>query len=191
MHFVYDDASNLTETTDAKGQRITYTYDGANRIRTENTTTASSAPAAGVSSRVRRADQFRRVPLRRPSQPPARRQHHCHRAKRKGALAWVEDLSGEEHTSYDARGRVEWVVKRIPDPQFRFRTSDSTVTISSATRPALPTIRSTASRISPIPTTTTPLRIQRPQPPPAHSGRAERQHHCQHCLPALGAIGAD
>jgi hypothetical protein len=34
----------------------------------------------------------------------------------KGALAWVEDLSGEEHTSYDARGRVDWVAKRIPDP---------------------------------------------------------------------------
>ena len=34
----------------------------------------------------------------------------------KGFLAWVEDLSGEEHTSYDARSRVAWVVKRIPDP---------------------------------------------------------------------------
>lgn len=34
----------------------------------------------------------------------------------KGVLAWVEDLSGEEHTSYDARGRVDWVAKRIPDP---------------------------------------------------------------------------
>lgn len=34
----------------------------------------------------------------------------------KGMLAWVEDLSGEEHTSYDARGRVENVIKRLPDP---------------------------------------------------------------------------
>jgi RHS repeat-associated protein len=31
----------------------------------------------------------------------------------KGYLAWIEDESGEEHTSYDERGRVEWVVKRI------------------------------------------------------------------------------
>ncbi|MCZ7639101.1 MAG: hypothetical protein M5U12_25450 [Verrucomicrobia bacterium] len=28
----------------------------------------------------------------------------------------MEDLSGEEHTSYDERGRVEAVIKRIPDP---------------------------------------------------------------------------
>ncbi|HVR37047.1 MAG TPA: hypothetical protein VMS21_14480, partial [Methylomirabilota bacterium] len=36
----------------------------------------------------------------------------------RGMLTAVWDLSGEEHTSYDARGRVEWVVKRIPDPVF-------------------------------------------------------------------------
>src|SRR5205823_8905852 len=33
-----------------------------------------------------------------------------------GQVAWVEDQSGEEHMSYDARGRVEWRVKRIHDP---------------------------------------------------------------------------
>ncbi len=32
-----------------------------------------------------------------------------------GKLAWVKDQSGEEHTSYDARGRVVWTVKRIKD----------------------------------------------------------------------------
>jgi len=31
----------------------------------------------------------------------------------RGFLSWVEDASGEEHNSYDVRGRVEWVVKRI------------------------------------------------------------------------------
>jgi hypothetical protein len=31
-------------------------------------------------------------------------------------LAWIEDTSGREHTSFDARGRVEWTVKQIPDP---------------------------------------------------------------------------
>ena len=34
----------------------------------------------------------------------------------KGTLAYVWDLSGEEHTSHDARGRIGWTVKRIPDP---------------------------------------------------------------------------
>ncbi|MCP4104362.1 MAG: hypothetical protein GY749_02320, partial [Desulfobacteraceae bacterium] len=31
----------------------------------------------------------------------------------RGFLSWVKDQSGEEHNSYDERGRVEWVVKRI------------------------------------------------------------------------------
>lgn len=36
----------------------------------------------------------------------------------KGRLAWIKDLSGEEHRSYDARGRSVWKIKRIkrPDP---------------------------------------------------------------------------
>ena len=34
-----------------------------------------------------------------------------------GFLTYSVDLAGEEHTSYDERGRVEWVVKRIPDPR--------------------------------------------------------------------------
>jgi len=34
-----------------------------------------------------------------------------------GHLSWVKDLSGEEHNSYDERGRVNWVIKRIDDGQ--------------------------------------------------------------------------
>src|SRR5260370_13523406 len=33
-------------------------------------------------------------------------------------LSYVQDYTGEEHTSYDPLGRVIYVVKRIPDPQF-------------------------------------------------------------------------
>ena len=33
-----------------------------------------------------------------------------------GRLAWVEDTSGEEHLSYDERGRVRWTVKRLKNP---------------------------------------------------------------------------
>jgi len=32
--------------------------------------------------------------------------------------AQVADLSGNEHTSDDARSRVEWVAKRLPDRLF-------------------------------------------------------------------------
>ena len=35
----------------------------------------------------------------------------------RGMLAVIEDTTGEEHTSFDARGRVEWTVKRILDPE--------------------------------------------------------------------------
>jgi hypothetical protein len=35
----------------------------------------------------------------------------------RGYLAYVDDLSGEEHVSYDARGRIVWAVKRVPDPE--------------------------------------------------------------------------
>ncbi|MFM7804880.1 MAG: hypothetical protein ACKPGK_10355 [Verrucomicrobiota bacterium] len=33
-------------------------------------------------------------------------------------LAQVANLSGNEHTRDDARGRVEWVVRRLPDRVF-------------------------------------------------------------------------
>ncbi len=117
MHFVYDDASNLTETTDAKAQRITYAYDGANRIRTETyhdglplpSWRSSRGDEALTNSVIYHYDTpVANLPQGDNTLATARNM--------KGALAWVEDLSGEEHTSYDSRGRVEWVAKRIPDP---------------------------------------------------------------------------
>ena len=35
----------------------------------------------------------------------------------------MEDLSGEEHTSYDARGRIAYTIKRLPDLQFLYATN--------------------------------------------------------------------
>ena len=118
MHLLYDDASNLVETTDAKGQRITYTFDGANRILTEKYHDGQPAPAwrnsrgdeALTNSVVYHYDES--LPnLPQGDNTVATAQNV------KGALAWVEDLSGEEHSSYDQRGRVEWMVKRIPNSQ--------------------------------------------------------------------------
>lgn len=117
MHWFYDEASNLKETVDAKSQRITYTYDGANRIRTEKYHNGQPPPpwrGAGegaTSSVVYHYD----VPF--PDLPQGDNTTAT-ASNTKGALAWVEDLSGEEHTSYDSRGRVKWLVKRIPDLQF-------------------------------------------------------------------------
>jgi RHS repeat-associated protein len=124
MRFFYDEASNLTETLDAKGQRITYTYDGANRILTEDyhdeglpfSANFAFDPGAPVTP-ANRPDvaYFYDRPVADLDQgdttvATARNTY--------GALTTVWDLSGEEHTSYDPRGRGEYVVKRVPDPQF-------------------------------------------------------------------------
>jgi YD repeat-containing protein len=107
----YDAASNLVEFVDAKGQRITYSYDGANRILTEdyhdeNSTEHSYGRSPDV---IFHYDE----PAGMVDQGDGTR---ATARNTKGLLAWVEDTSGEEHTSFDARGRVEWTVKRIPDP---------------------------------------------------------------------------
>lgn len=115
MNWIYDDASNLKESTDAKGQRITYTYDGANRIRTEKYHDGRPQPlwrstGEGLANSVvyHYDEPFPNLPQGDNTIATAQNV--------KGALAWVEDLSGEEYTSYDFRGRIESVVKRIPDP---------------------------------------------------------------------------
>ena len=106
MTYTYDDSSNLRETVDAKSQHIQYTYDGVNRLLTEDYLDANNltpdvayhydTPVSNLSQGDGTANTA---------------------ANTKGMLAWVADLSGEEHTSYDARGRVACVVKRLPDPQ--------------------------------------------------------------------------
>ncbi|MBE0540506.1 MAG: VCBS repeat-containing protein [Verrucomicrobia bacterium] len=109
---VHDAASNLIETTDAKGQRITYTYDGANRILSEDYHDEDSPEFS-----------YHRTPdvsyhYDAPPGPVDQGDGTSATAQNtKGTLAWVADTSGEEHTSFDARGRVAWTVKRVPDPQ--------------------------------------------------------------------------
>ncbi|MBN2450038.1 MAG: VCBS repeat-containing protein [Lentisphaeria bacterium] len=109
---VYDAASNLTQTTDAKGQTVAYAYDGANRLLSET----YSAPSGGSPKAGAKAPDV----LYHYDVPAGVIDFGNGDAgaagNTKGRLAWVEDLSGEEHTSYDARGREAWVVKRIPDP---------------------------------------------------------------------------
>jgi RHS repeat-associated protein len=128
--YEYDDASNLIETSDAKGQRISYTYDGLNRILTEDYHDETSS----VFSYQRSPDvayfydePAGTVELGDGTNATAR--------NTKGLLSYVIDASGEEHTSYDARNRVEWTVKRIPDVASRLPLAQSFSTlISYATR---------------------------------------------------------
>jgi RHS repeat-associated protein len=122
MSFVFDAASNLSESTDAKGQRITYTYDGANRILTEDYHDESLPFSSGYAfnpqqaiSAANRPDvaYFYDRPLPNLDVGDG---SLATAANTKGKLAFVWDLSGEEHTSYDARDRVGFVVKRVRDP---------------------------------------------------------------------------
>jgi RHS repeat-associated protein len=122
MHFKFDDASNLTDTTDAKGQRTTYTYDGANRIRTEDYLDEGQPVSRNFAynpllpvSLTNRADvvYFYDTPLANLDVGDGTL---ATATNVKGKLAHVWDLSGEEHTSHDARDRVAWVVKRVRDP---------------------------------------------------------------------------
>lgn len=106
MIYTYDDASNLRSTLDAKSQTISYAYDGVNRLLTEHYRPTNQPPDVTYHYDT----PYPNVPIGDGTTATAN--------NTKGMLAWVQDLSGEEHTSYDARGRVEFVVKRIPDPQF-------------------------------------------------------------------------
>jgi YD repeat-containing protein len=118
----YDAASNIIETTDTKDQRITYTYDGVNRLLTEDYHDENESFSFGHAydptrpvSTVNRPDvaYFYDVPVAGVEQGDG---STATARNAKGKLAYVWDLTGEEHTSYDERGRVEWTVKRIRDP---------------------------------------------------------------------------
>jgi len=107
MTRTYDAASNVGQTVDAKDQQILYSYDGVNRLLTEAYLDGIS-PNPAVSyhydvpaGAIDQGDGTTATPQ-----------------NTRGMLAYVQDLSGEEHTSYDVRGRVAFVVKRIPDPIF-------------------------------------------------------------------------
>ena len=125
MRYNYDPASNLIETTDAKDQTILYTYDGVNRIRSEDykdegeTFSANHAfDAAREISEGNRPDVayfYDRSITDLDLGDGARGQG----SNPLGQLCYVWDLTGEEHFSYDSRGRMEWQVKRIPDTVFK------------------------------------------------------------------------
>jgi RHS repeat-associated protein len=113
MQYVYDHASNLIETRDAKNQRITYSYDGANRILAEDYDDGRPAPAWRGTNSTPDVVYHYDTPV-----PDLELGDGAIATARntKGSLAYVWDLSGEEHTSFDQRGRAEYVVKRVADP---------------------------------------------------------------------------
>ncbi|MBK8002254.1 MAG: VCBS repeat-containing protein [Verrucomicrobia bacterium] len=110
-HCRYDEASNLIELIDAKGQRTTYTHDGANRILTEDYHDETTAEFSYQRSPdvIYHYDEASGLLETGDGNSAVAR-------NTRGTLAWVEDSSGGEHSSFDERGRMEWSVKRILDP---------------------------------------------------------------------------
>ncbi|MFQ5856892.1 MAG: toxin TcdB middle/N-terminal domain-containing protein [Anaerolineae bacterium] len=98
--YVYDDVGNVLEMVDAKGQKIVYTYDGANRPLTENWVLAGGDTTPDIVYHYD-ADLA-------PEYADAR--------NTRGRVTWVEDESGREYLSYDARGNLAGRIKRINVP---------------------------------------------------------------------------
>jgi len=118
MHYEYDTASNVVRTIDAKGQEIRYAYDGVNRLLSEDYRTESPGEPTQLDVEYHYDVPFESLSMGDGTVGTARNV--------RGRLAWVRDTSGEEHTSFDARGNREWTVKRIPDPVSRVPVSFKT-----------------------------------------------------------------
>jgi RHS repeat-associated protein len=107
LSYFYDAASNLRETVDARGQSITYTYDGVNRLLTEDYLDEGLVGRANRSPDVQyHYDDPAGAIDQGDGTPTTARQT-------RGFLSWVDDLSGQEHLSYDERGRATWTIKRV------------------------------------------------------------------------------
>ena len=119
LRFVFDDADNVVETLDAKQQRITYRYDGANRMVGEDYHDTGQWFSAGH-------DHDPRQPLSETNRPDVLYTYDSPSgpidlgdgstvlpANTMGFLTGVSDPSGEEHISYDVRGRIAWEAKLL------------------------------------------------------------------------------
>jgi len=111
MLYTYDDAGNLIAFKDAKEWKTYYTYDGVNRMLTEE------YPDDVSTFNVHQRPHI----VRYHYDNPADETHVClgdswAPANTMGLLSYVEDLSGQEHYSYDKRGRENSTVKCIRNP---------------------------------------------------------------------------
>jgi len=107
MLYAYDPAGNLIKTKDAKGQVVKYTYDAAGRLLSENYLDDPNA-VSDPCDVIYHYDVPALIEL-----PDGSLIETTHV---KGRLSWVQDLTGQETFSYDARGNTNYTSKLIHDP---------------------------------------------------------------------------
>lgn len=111
ISYEYDNASNLIRQVNAKDQTLEYNYDGLNRLISEHSLGVGVEPEVKYHYDIP-IDSLDKGDLWKSSEY----EDKFNRGRNiLGYLSWVEDESGEEHISYDERGRVEWIIKRIHD----------------------------------------------------------------------------
>ncbi|MBF5042068.1 hypothetical protein FGE12_06650 [Aggregicoccus sp. 17bor-14] len=104
--FGYDDDDNLVDWQDATGQHLLKTYDGLGRLLTERHLRPDGASAGE---------------LRYHYDTPSPRTPGESAAFARGRLTWVEDLAGQEHFAYDARGHLVEDLRVVDGRDYRTR----------------------------------------------------------------------
>ncbi len=107
--YAYDDNGNRVRREDARGQVTTYSYDAANRTLNRDYVGRLQGGADPVDIAYHFDEPAGTLDFGDGTQGAARNVL--------GRLAWVADPSGEEHFSYDERGNLKWVLKRVRDPE--------------------------------------------------------------------------
>ena len=105
--YEHDDTGHRTRRVDARGQVTVWTVDHANRIVSENHVASSGSSGDPVDVVFHYDTPAGEIDFGDGTTGTARNVL--------GRLSWVEDASGAEHFSYDARGNTEWTVKVIRD----------------------------------------------------------------------------
>lgn len=122
MFYTYDDAGNLVETLDARGQTVRYTYDAANRLTAERWL----MPGGALHDYAR----YHYDDARAAGQPAA---HNT-----LGQISYIEDEAGRLFYSYDARGNKTAEARHFTGEATTFVTGlsyDATNRLASVTYP--------------------------------------------------------
>jgi RHS repeat-associated protein len=127
VDYMFDDSGNIIETIDAKLQTIRFTYDGANRLTSENYLSTPTDTKAEIVYHYDEPSTIQSVSAKACA-TPAENVH--------GRLSWVEDLSGREFRSYDVHGNLAYRIKEIDSKTYATEfTYDAMDRVSTITYP--------------------------------------------------------